>query len=188
MQWVFVSRIEPPAARLQAVDPVGVAIIKPSPTEQVILFPSMQMFNQIMQGLGPLSMTISLTTWMSLSVSGSEFYNWSPRNTCLSEEVPGPTFTLSLNRFSRPISAGGILSFIEFKIRPSTVLWSSKVKLHIKPREPCAKVSIGGIYPVLYCLAAHRIVPSPPRVTIYSIQLLFASENIVQICLVRPIC
>ena len=43
--------------------------------------------------------------------------------------------------------------------------WSSNRKLHMKPKEPCAKVMMGGIkFPENY-LAAHKIVPSPPIVT-----------------------
>ena len=49
-------------------------------------------------------------------------------------------------------------------IGPTTYGWSSNVKLHIKPREPYAKLTIGGIIVVLYCLAAQRSVPSPPSV------------------------
>ena len=41
IQCVLVSMIEPPEARLYAVEPVGVDIINPSPTEHVILLPSM---------------------------------------------------------------------------------------------------------------------------------------------------
>jgi len=52
------------------------------------------------------------------------------------------------------------------KIGINTVSWSSKVKLHINPREPYEKVIKGGIDPVLNCFAAHRRVPSPPRVII----------------------
>lgn len=37
IQLVLVSRMEPPAARLYAVDPVGVAIMIPSPIAHVIL-------------------------------------------------------------------------------------------------------------------------------------------------------
>ena len=41
MHLIVVSRIEPPAARLYAVEPVGVEIMIPSPTAQVILLSSM---------------------------------------------------------------------------------------------------------------------------------------------------
>ena len=40
MQSVFAYIIDPPAERLYAVEPVGVDIIKPSPTKVVISIPS----------------------------------------------------------------------------------------------------------------------------------------------------
>ena len=41
MHSALVSTIEPPAAKLYAVDPVGVDIMRPSPFDVVTKFPSM---------------------------------------------------------------------------------------------------------------------------------------------------
>ena len=45
MHCVVDSTIAPPAARLYAVDPVGVHMIRPSPTAQVMQMPSMYTFS-----------------------------------------------------------------------------------------------------------------------------------------------
>jgi hypothetical protein len=45
MQWALVCTILPPALRLYAVEPVGVAKIKPSPIAWVIMLPSIYTFS-----------------------------------------------------------------------------------------------------------------------------------------------
>ena len=60
------SSRDPPAARLYAVDPVGVEIRTPSPTRVVKKWPLIRIsiFEQL--GLGPRPTTTSLRTWMFL--------------------------------------------------------------------------------------------------------------------------
>ena len=54
--------IGPPAAKLYAVLPVGVEMIRPSPTQVVKKFSSMKISKETQYGEGPRSITTSFTT------------------------------------------------------------------------------------------------------------------------------
>ena len=85
-------------------------------------------------------------------------------------------FSLNLSSIPKADSFPGVFSasvIIWFRISS----WSLNSKLHIKPSEPCSNVIKGGIMSPLNCFAAHRMVPSPPSVTMKSIDDLNTSSN-----------